>query len=100
MDETTKIRTVTTQSGIYALVLVSQENKAVDIGRLGTLVLQPGYYVYVGSAFGPGGLTARIRHHRQIAARPHWHIDYLRATCESIEVWFTTDTACCEHTWA
>lgn len=62
--------------------------------------LQPGCYVYVGSAFGPGGLAARIRHHRQIAVRPHWHIDYLRAACAVVRVWSTTDAACREHVWA
>ena len=62
--------------------------------------LQPGCYVYVGSAFGPGGLAARIGHHRQIAVRPHWHIDYLRAACAVEEVWSTTDAARREHVWA
>jgi Uri superfamily endonuclease len=60
--------------------------------------LQPGCYLYVGSAFGPGGLAARIKHHRKIAARPHWHMDYLRAVCDLTEVWLTT--GCHEHTWA
>lgn len=86
--------------GTYALVLACQKTGRVRIGRLGVLALPPGFYVYVGSAFGSGGLAARIRHHRQVAARPHWHIDYLRAQCELIEVWFTTEAAHCEHAWA
>jgi Uri superfamily endonuclease len=68
--------------------------------RLGVLELQRGFYVYVGTAFGPGGLASRIQHHRQVAARPHWHIDYLRAVCDLVEVWFTTDSAHREHSWA
>ena len=70
------------------------------IARLGVMRLQPGLYVYVGSAFGPGGLAARIQHHRQTAANPHWHIDYLRAICGLVEVWFTTSTIRREHSWA
>ena len=46
---------MTAQPGTYALVLASQKTGPVRIGRLGTLELQPGVYIYVGSAFGPGG---------------------------------------------
>jgi Uri superfamily endonuclease len=86
--------------GTYALVLACSKTGALRIGKLGTLVLQPGFCLYVGSAFGPGGLAARIRHHTQIAARPHWHVDYLRAACDLIEVWYTTATKRQEHSWA
>ena len=91
---------MTSQLGTYALVLTSHKTSLVGIGSLGTLELQPGFYVYVGSAFGAGGLAARIGHHTQIAARPHWHIDYLRAACDLIEIWFTTEAARREHSWA
>lgn len=86
--------------GTYALVLACRKRRPLRVGKLGRLMLQPGFYVYVGSAFGPGGLTARIRHHRQIAARPHWHIDYLRAVCDLKEVWFTPAPGRQEHSWA
>ena len=86
--------------GTYALILACRQTGPVRIGRLGTLHLQSGFYVYVGSALGPGGLQARLRHHLQIAARPHWHIDYLRAVCEVVEVWFTIGDARFEHRWA
>ena len=91
---------MTAQPGTYALVLECQQTGTVRIGRLGVLELQPGFYVYVGSAFGPGGLASRIQHHRQVAARPHWHIDYLRPACDLVAVWFTTDSTRCEHSWA
>jgi Uri superfamily endonuclease len=95
-----RLTTIPTEPGTYALVLASQKTGPVRIGRLGTLDLRPGVYIYVGSAFGPGGLAARIRHHAKIATRPHWHIDYLRAVCDLVEVWFTTEAACREHAWA
>lgn len=91
---------MTTQRGTYALVLANRKTGCVRIGKHGALALQPGYYVYVGSALGPGGLAARIQHHRQIADRPHWHIDYLRAACDLVEVWFTTAIGRHEHGWA
>ena len=91
---------MTDQPGTYALVLDCHRSSPVRIGRLGALELQRGFYVYIGSAFGPGGLSARIQHHRQVAARPHWHIDYLRPACDLVAVWFTTDAARQEHAWA
>jgi len=30
----------------------------------------------------PGGLRARIRHHLESVAQPHWHIDYYKAKLE------------------
>ena len=89
-----------TQPGTYALVLACHATGAISIGRLGVLNLRSAFYVYIGSAFGPGGLASRIQHHHRIAARPHWHIDYLRAVCALVEVWFTTDVVHREHAWA
>lgn len=92
---------ITAERGTYALVLrCEQQQHGLTIGSLGSLGTQPGFYVYVGSAFGTGGLSARIRHHRKIAARPHWHIDYLRARCDLIEVWFSASPVHKEHSWA
>ena len=91
---------ITTAPGTYALDLACRKTDTVRIGSLGTLALKPGVYMYIGSAFGPGGLAARIRHHTQIAVRLHWHIDYLRAACDLIEVSFTTATDRHEHSWA
>jgi Uri superfamily endonuclease len=91
---------MTSQPGTYALILACHRTGSVRIGRLGTMPLQAGFYAYVGSAFGTGGLEARIRHHFQIALRPNWHVDYLRAVCDVVEVWFTSGTARLEHRWA
>lgn len=86
--------------GTYVLILEALQGASITVGRLGKLVLEPGWYAYVGSAFGPGGVAARCRHHRQIAKRPHWHIDYLRAVCEPREIWFSHDPQRREHAWA
>ena len=86
--------------GTYALVFTAKRKKRLIIGKLGTLSLQPGYYVYVGSAFGPGGLKARIGHHRKSSGRHHWHIDYLSAYLPPDEVWYTHDPTHREHHWS
>ena len=42
--------------GTYALVLRFSSGLEIVVGRLGVLAVQPGFYVYVGSALGPGRL--------------------------------------------
>jgi Uri superfamily endonuclease len=86
--------------GTYILVLHSRQRMTLKIGRLGEQTLSRGWYLYVGSAFGPGGVKARCGHHRRISPRPRWHIDYLRARCRLVEIWFTHDPHHREHEWA
>lgn len=43
-----------------------------------------GYYVYIGSA--KRNLEQRIRRHRYLRKKMHWHIDYLRQEAEFIGV--------------
>ena len=74
--------------GTYVLIAYVPRMKRLEIGRLGTYDLIPGFYAYVGSAFGPGGLRARLHHHLESVAEPHWHIDYLLAHAEPVEVWY------------
>jgi len=85
--------------GTYALLLRCASCRRVSIGRLEVLQLRPGWYVYVGSAFGPGGLRARISHHQRVARRPHWHVDYLRRRAQMFAVWYVCGKRC-EHEWA
>jgi Uri superfamily endonuclease len=86
--------------GTYALILVSASDRLIQIGKLGQLLLQPGFYVYAGSAFGPGGIRARVAHHARVSQRPHWHIDYLRSILNLDEVWYSYDSERHEHRWA
>lgn len=88
------------QPGTYALIFSAARNGQIAIGKIGTLQLKPGFYIYVGSAFGPGGLKARIRHHNRKTARPHWHIDYLASNLKLKEIWYTCDSVHREHQWA
>ena len=87
-------------AGTYALVLCCWRPGRLGIGRLGVLRVRPGFYVYVGSALGPGGVGARVRHHQRAGGRPHWHIDYLRPRADLVEVWHVHDTRRREHQWA
>jgi Uri superfamily endonuclease len=86
--------------GTYALVMNLQKNTGIQIGKLGFFEFEKGYYAYVGSAFGPGGLAARIRHHRGVSKHPHWHIDYFRRHASLVDVWVCASEIRYEHTWA
>jgi len=86
--------------GTYVLVLSSRSTDLIQIGRLGALQLQSGFYLYVGSALGPGGVRARLAHHLKLSRRPHWHIDYLRAHSRVEEAWYCLDCQRLEHLWA
>lgn len=86
--------------GTYALILVSTKSAPITIGRLGILQLQPGFYAYVGSAHGPGGLRARLAHHLGPSDHPHWHVDYLRPHTILEEVWFCYSPVSWECRWA
>mgnify|MGYP006279762943 FL=1 len=76
---------VTDDSGIggtYTLLVDVLEPTTTDVGALGTLTFDPGWYAYTGSALGSGGFT-RVQRHRELAAGQrdtrHWHLDYLLA---------------------
>jgi Uri superfamily endonuclease len=62
--------------------------------------MQPGAYIYVGSAFGPGGLRARVSRHLRRNKKIHWHIDYLRQELPVLAVWYAEGDTTLEHTWA
>ena len=68
------------EPGTYTLLLELETGTTVTFGAAGPRDLEAGYYVYTGSAFGPGGLS-RVDRHRRVArgTNPtrHWHVDYL-----------------------
>lgn len=86
--------------GTYVLLLHCPTSASVNVGRLGRLDARPGWYAYVGSAFGPGGLAGRLRHHLRPAPRARWHVDYLRQITRVDQVCFSPDATPREHEWA
>lgn len=86
--------------GTYILLLRMATPRRLAIGRLGSFDFPAGWYAYVGSAFGSGGLRGRIQHHLRRVARPHWHIDSLRAAAPCEHIWFQAGNSRQEHAWA
>ena len=78
----------------------AQDRQQLQIGRLGGMQLSKGWYVYVGSAFGPGGLAARVSRHLQRHKTRHWHIDHLIWATTVREVWYSQRQRDLEHCWA
>jgi Uri superfamily endonuclease len=88
------------QPGTHVLVLRSNAAARVRVGRWGILRVLPGAYLYVGSAFGPGGVAARVSRHCRIDKPKHWHIDYLRERAVLTSAWFSHASERLEHRWA
>lgn len=87
-------------AGTYALSFILPEAVKVCIGRLGWLDFPAGEYVYLGSAQGPGGLRARLRHHLRGVGATHWHIDYLRPHLEIRSVVYLSGSTNLECAWS
>lgn len=66
--------------GTYGLAIERTTKATIEVGALGDRAFPAGTYVYVGSAFGPGGFS-RIERHGELANGDrdvrHWHVDYL-----------------------
>jgi len=85
--------------GSYVIVFHLKKGRTLRIGKLGTFLFPRGYVAYVGSAFGPGGLSSRIRHHLGRSAKHHWHVDYLEGGTPK-EAWVSEQRDRREHDWA
>ncbi len=86
-------------TGTYVLLLHLSTNETITVGKLGPADFPVGWYTYIGSAFGSGGLLGRIKHHLQPTNNPHWHIDYLRHKAALKEIWLSPDNERRESDW-
>jgi Uri superfamily endonuclease len=89
-----------TAHGTYALLIQLKRDATIAVGRLGSFRFPAGYYVYIGSALGPGGLKARLARHRRHDKTPHWHIDFLLAQAEILGIRIDESGQRLECQWA
>jgi len=100
MPETDRLQHLKVNEGTYVLILKLKSEQGLLVGKLGRFTFPSGWYAYVGSALGPGGLAARLRHHLHLAGRPHWHMDFLRPCAGIREIWYSYSLTFDEHCWA
>ncbi len=93
------------------MLLKLERRERITVGKLGTFDFPAGYYLYVGSALGPGGLRARLARYRRgsegsseansdrASEKRHWHIDYLLQRAQLVEVWGVVSTERLECQW-
>jgi len=91
-----------TGPGTYALLVALERSGETVVGRLGRFRFPAGFYLYVGSALGPGGLAGRLARHLRADKRFHWHVDYMLHArgARVAEVWTTSGAARRECDWA
>jgi len=88
------------EPGSYVLILYLSQPTKISVGKLGAIELAAGWYAYAGSALGPGGLAARLAYHRGRNKSFHWHIDYLLAHADLVEIWWAVESKRMECVWA
>jgi sugar fermentation stimulation protein A len=71
-------------SGNYLLIIFLNENKSINIGHLGYIYFEVGYYIYVGSSM--RNLKQRINRHKDKIKKLFWHIDYLLQDAKLLHV--------------
>ena len=75
-----------TTKGAYALLIRLPRRFRASVGALGQIDLLADDYLYLGSAYGPGGLRARLRRHLRASKKAHWHVDYLTGAGEITDI--------------
>lgn len=88
---------ISSRKGTYILILYLPKDENLNIGKIGCFSFESGFYAYIGSAFGPGGIGARLKHHLSPSRNPNWHIDYFKAVAEIREIWFIEGERYFEH---
>lgn len=91
---------LTNQPGSYILVLYLPKSKKIVVGKWGLIKFPSGYYLYVGSAGGPGGLISRLNRHLTSQGKKYWHIDYLKTYCKPYAVIYQAGKKSRECAWS
>ena len=86
--------------GTYALYLYLSSHYTLQVGQLGTFRFPAGAYIYIGSAFGPGGLRARLNRHLNTRRSHFWHIDYLLSIANIFCVYYLVSEHRYECLWS
>ncbi len=67
------------EAGAYVLLIRLEQRLSLDMPAFRGKSLVPGLYAYCGSAYGPGGIRARVSRHLRAGKPMRWHVDRLTA---------------------
>lgn len=84
--DTAVLQSLPVKRGAYALVINLAGPLVLEIPRYAGSRLPAGRYVYCGSAYGPGGIAARVRRHCRTDKKLRWHVDHLTRTGTVVDV--------------
>lgn len=68
------VATLPSFKGAYTLALHLPQAMTFSCSKA-TATLEAGWFVYAGSAHGPGGIVARLHRHFRREKKQHWHVD-------------------------
>lgn len=77
--------------GSYIILSKLHAEARIGSGPFAGKLLPAGIYFYSGSAFGPGGLRARVGRHLRFGTKNHWHFDHLKDLLNIFEIWYTSE---------
>ena len=80
-----QLRTIGAEKGAYVLALELAHPVRLNFAKFTGCTLKPGWYIYLGSARGTGGLRARLRRHFLKTKKMHWHVDRLTVAATKSE---------------
>lgn len=75
------VQSETNSRGAYLLLMRLEAPVSISLRKIDAITLEAGWYVYSGSAKGPGGLRSRLQHHFRKTKKSHWHVDQLTTQC-------------------
>ncbi|WP_322515310.1 GIY-YIG nuclease family protein [Rhodopseudomonas palustris] len=73
--------------GAYVVAIAIASPLGIRLGKAAPVLLPPGRYLYFGSAYGPGGLRARLGRHFRKQKSIRWHVDQLTTAGEVLGAW-------------
>ena len=99
-DKTIMMENLLPEPGTYIIVLRIENPVKIRIGKLGHFLFNKGYYLYTGSAHGPGGIKSRVTRHIKKKKTKRWHIDYLGSAGKITDIFLSYSTTKIECFWA
>lgn len=75
---------ISRRTGAYLLAIRLVQPLPIELRRLKAATLSPGLYLYAGSAYGPGGMAARLARHFRKDKPVHWHVDRLTVAADGL----------------